>query len=169
MQRVSKIIIMLIISILTFVSILVVNENYKLKERADSVKHSITLSQIQWDLVQLEGAIAYQIEIHWILPSHVSEKVGDVLQDIMVIREVNSGISVLSKKDEEYLDSLYHRLSDYSHDNMVEPLNELSQNEIEKLIKLRRALRDVGWGVGYSNSGHWDSFIEKLIKLLPQI
>jgi hypothetical protein len=52
---------------------------------------------------------------------------------------------------------------------MVEPLNELSQTEIDKLIQLRKALHDVEWGVGFSNSGHWDSFIEKLIKLLPQI
>jgi hypothetical protein len=32
-------------------------------------------------------------------PSHVSEKVGDVLQDIMVILEVNSGIGVLSEQE----------------------------------------------------------------------
>jgi hypothetical protein len=160
---------MLFISILTIISILVVNENYKLRERVDSVKHTLTLSQIQWDLVQLEGAIANQIETQWMQPSHVSEKVGDVLQDIMVILEVNSGISVLSEQEKDYLNSLYHSLSDYPNDNMVEPLNDLSQTEIDKLIQLRKALRDVEWGVGFSNSGHWDSFIEKLIKLLPQI
>jgi hypothetical protein len=62
LQRVSRIIMMLLISILTVISILVVNENYKLRERVDSVKHTLTLSQIQWDFVQLEGAIANQIE-----------------------------------------------------------------------------------------------------------
>lgn len=52
---------------------------------------------------------------------------------------------------------------------MVEPINELSQEETDKFIQLQKALRDVEWGIGFSNSGHWDSFMDKLVKLLPQI
>lgn len=157
------------IAMLAATSIILMKENRDLKVQVDSVKNSLHFSQIQWDFVQLEGAIAYQIKNRWEQPSHVREKVGDVLQDIMVILEVNSRVRFLSEEEKGYLDSLYWRLGKYPKDNMVKPINGLSQEETDKFIQLQKALRDVEWGIGFSNSGHWDSFIEKLIKLLPQI
>jgi Mg/Co/Ni transporter MgtE len=87
----------------------------------------------------------------------------------MVILKVTQRMNVLTEQEKVHLKSFYRKLSDYPDDNMVEPLNELSQDEIDKLVQLRQALRDVEWGIGFSNSGHWDSFMDKLIKLLPQI
>lgn len=169
MQKTTKMIVPILLAVLVVSLILAVNQNYKLKERVTSVKHELTLSQIQWDLDQLEGAIAYQIGSKWTQPSHVREKLGDVLQDIMVIRDLNSGAGFITNAESVLLNSLYDQLSNYPHDNMVEPINELSAEEIDKLLQLRGALRDVEWGIGFSNSGHWDSFIEKLEKLLPQL
>ena len=169
MNRKLLVTLLLIIGVLAITSIMLVNENNKLERRLESVKHLLPFSQIQWDLVQLEGAIAYQIENQWSQPSHVREKLGDVIQDIMVILEVTQGMNVLSKQEKDSLDIFYRKLSDYPADNMVKPTNELSQDEIDKLKQLRQALRDVEWGVGFSNTQHWDSFMDKLMKLLPNI
>lgn len=169
MPSVNKYVILTLIGILATTSILLAFENHNQKERLITVKHELPLSQIQWDLVQLEGAIAYQMENQWKQPSHVREKVGDVLQDIIVILQVDNGIRVLTEQEKVHLDRFHMKLSDYPKDNMVEPSNELSQTEIDQLIQLRKALRDVEWGVGFSNSGLWDSFMGKLTKLIPRL
>lgn len=158
-----------VLGLMIIITALLINENIKLKGKVDSIKHMLTFDQIQWNLIQLEAAISYQIETEWTLPSHAREKVGDVLQDILVIQRLNNAAGFLSKQEENELNSFYRKLSDYPHDNMVEPSSELSEFEIERLIQLRNALREVEWGVGYSNLAHWDSFLEKLQKLLPKI
>lgn len=165
----SKVIIGAVIVLMVIISVILMSENIKLRGKVDLIKHNLTFDQIQWSLVQLEGAISYQIDNEWSLPSHVREKVGDVLQDIMVIQRLNSAAGILSKQEENDLNSFYRKLSHYPHDNMVEPSSELSESEKEKLVQIRNALREVEWGIGYSNSAQWDSFLEKLQKLLPKI
>ncbi|WP_219838183.1 hypothetical protein [Paenibacillus sp. R14(2021)] len=71
MQKASRNKMLFVISLLIVFSVWVVNENFKLKEKVDTVKHRLTLSQIQWDLAQLDGAIANQIEAQWSQPSYV--------------------------------------------------------------------------------------------------
>lgn len=75
----------IVLAVATVVIINQMNENNRLREKLDSVKHVLPFSQIQYDLVQLEGAIAYQMQAQWKEPAHVREKVGDVMQDIMVL------------------------------------------------------------------------------------
>lgn len=159
----------IVLAVATVVIINQMNENNRLREKLDSVKHVLPFSQIQYDLVQLEGAIAYQMQAQWKEPAHVREKVGDVMQDIMVLMEVNAAIDMMSQQEKQDIQYFYNRILDYPRDNLVEPSNEISAAEQKELIHLREALKDAGWGIGLGNQAHWDSFIEKLRVLLPQL
>jgi hypothetical protein len=123
--------------------------------------------KIQSDLVQLESSIAFQMDQNWKNENNVIEKIEDVREEIGSLMTIGKDIGGLTSEHETDLWKLYNYLSKYP-DYSGYPNTVLSSDEKLMLEKLEKDLRDVGWGMNIGYSGGWESFSEKLNKLLNQ-
>src|SRR5690554_3936575 len=73
----------------------------------------IAFHAIQHNLVQLEGAIKYQIDVDWNDPYAVTEKLEDVLSGIQITMLTGENIRSLSKEQKNTLHSLLSYLNKY--------------------------------------------------------
>ncbi|MCZ8521941.1 MULTISPECIES: hypothetical protein [Paenibacillus] len=118
----------------------------------------------QNDLVELESAIAYEVEHEWKEESIILEKIEDVLQDLYTITATADEIGVLTEEQEAMLDHLRELLSGFPAYTGF-PNTELSDSQRKDLEKLADSLRRAGWGMNLSYSGDWQSF-ERSARLL---
>lgn len=120
---------------------------------------------ISGDIIQLEGAIMFQMDHQWSEPNSVVEKVEDVIESIGHTILLAKSLGELSEEDEAVL----VRLSDH-FEKMPEysgfPQHELNAAEKTMFEELRAKLRNVGWGMNISYSGKWDEVIQKANHLM---
>ncbi len=127
----------------------------------------VSFYSIQSNLVQLEGAIAYQNENGWGSEHHVIEKLDDVMEGIGVTYSVGSHSGVLNKEKEQVLWRLQDYLDDFVQDSGY-PNVTLNEEERGKFIKLGEHLRSVGWGMNRGYSGSWESLEQKTMDLIQR-
>lgn len=125
----------------------------------------IAFHAIQHNLVQLEGAIKYQIDMDWNDSYAVTEKLEDVLSGIQITMLTGENIRSLSKEQKNSLQSLLSYLHKYPKDSGY-PNKELSDIEKGNFVKLAENLNKAGWGMGNSYSSDWKSFSESVNKLV---
>lgn len=155
-------IVILVIIVIVF-SIQIYNRNIQ----AHTVMSEVGFRNITYNIIQLEGAIAFQMDNNWDEPSNVIEKVEDVVEGIFLTQKVGNDLRRLSTKDEEILVRLKHyfeMLPEYSGF----PNHEISEYEIRSFEELRRNLRDIGWGYNISYSNSWNELIEKANHLMSK-
>jgi hypothetical protein len=127
--------------------------------------YSQSTSRLQSDLVQLEGAIGYQIENDWQEGHTVIEKIEDVRESINEAMVTGKNIGLLSKAHENDLWQLYTYFSKYPTYTGF-PNTNLDNTEINELVELRDDLRSAGWGLNIGYSSDWDSLSEKILALI---
>lgn len=123
--------------------------------------------QVQTDLVELESAIRYQMDQNWQDDNVVLEKMEDIKEELNSFMKLGQTLGRLTKEQERELSILYNYVSKYPDYTGV-PNTVLSSTDRKKLEVLASNLPKAGWGMNISYSGDWDSFSEKLNKLLKQ-
>ena len=123
--------------------------------------------QVQTDLVELESAIRYQMDQNWQDDNVVLEKMEDIKEELNSFMKIGQTLGRLTKEQERELSILYNYVSKYPDYTGV-PNTVLSSTDRKKLEVLASNLPKAGWGMNISYSGDWDSFSEKLNKLLKQ-
>jgi len=138
---------------------------YHKDQASREVKSDLGFRLISNDLIQLEGAIMFQMDNGWFDPNNVIEKVEDVKESIHITMNVAGTLNELSSEDEAVLTRLadyFERFPDYSGF----PNHRLDQRELQRFEQLRRKLREAGWGMKIGYSSDWDELIEKANKLM---
>lgn len=120
----------------------------------------IFLTEVQDNLVRLDGLIAYNIDTNWSEPNLVTQKLGVILTGLYLGLENGKYLKVISKSDQIVLERLSYKLSRYPQDEQYEFV-ELTQKDKEKFESLRTKLRAVGLGMNISYSKSMDVFIDQ--------
>ncbi|WP_433922918.1 hypothetical protein [Paenibacillus taichungensis] len=153
------------ISILLVMIIVAISILYYQDDKLNEVKSDMGSRMIVSNIIQLEGAIMFQMQNNWNDPNNVIEKVEDVIEGLYMTRSVVDQFNKLSSEDDEVLMRLirfYERFPSYSGF----PNYSINEKEIKAFEKLRENLRDVAWGMNISYSSSWYELIEKAKKLM---
>ncbi|MGE7674525.1 hypothetical protein ACQKMV_13220 [Lysinibacillus sp. NPDC094403] len=132
------------------------------------VKEQVLVTEVQHNLVELEGLIKYQIDDNWSEPNLVTTKLGDVLNGIWLGMTTGKQLGTLSKSDNEVLEHLYSKLSQFPKDELYKFV-DLTEEDKKNFEELRETLREVGLGINISISTNMDSFINQAEKLNKNI
>lgn len=124
------------------------------------VKEQVLITEVQNNLVELEGLIAYQSDDHWSEPNLVTTELGDVLNGIRLGMTTGEQLGTLSKSDKEILEHLYSKLSQYPNDELYSFI-DLTEEDKKNFEGLRKTLREVGLGLNITISGNMNSFMSK--------
>lgn len=152
----------IIISVIA--SVLLVAYFYlKINHAADAYANLTTA--LQSDIVQLEGAIDYQIENNWHDQNNVIEKIEDVRESINYLMVTGKNLGIISQRQEEDLWKLERFFVKYPTYTGF-PNMELSEQEIKQLIELKDKLRYAGWGMNIGYGSDWSSLSQKTALLL---
>ncbi|ALC90638.1 hypothetical protein AM500_13220 [Bacillus sp. FJAT-18017] len=124
------------------------------------VKEQVLLTEVQYNLVELEGVIANQSEKNWPEPNLVTTKLGDVLNGILLGKTTGEQLGILSENDEIILSTLYTKLSRYPNDELYSFI-DVSEEGKKNFEELREVLREAGLGLNISISASMDSFMKQ--------
>jgi hypothetical protein len=82
------------------------------------VKEQVLITEVQSNLVELEGLIASQIEDNWSEPNLVTTELGDVLNGIWLGKTTGKQLGTLTYSDQRILEHLYSKLNQYPNDKL---------------------------------------------------
>lgn len=128
------------------------------------VKEQVLVTEIQANLIVLEGLIARQHEDHWSEPHMVTTALEDVLNGIFLSMNTGEQLGIMSKHEEEILIHLYSKLNQYPYGFV-----DLTEEDKKNFEKLREILRDVGLGINMSISANSDTFMNQAETLYKKI
>ncbi|WP_078427627.1 hypothetical protein [Alkalihalobacterium alkalinitrilicum] len=128
----------------------------------------IFLTEVQHNLVELEGLIANQSDDNWSEPNLVTTQLGDILNGIWLGMTTGEQLSTLSRSDKEILHNLYYKLKQYPNDKLYS-FAELSQEDQENFEELQQMLRDAGLGLNIQVSANMNYFMNQAEKLEKNI
>ena len=132
------------------------------------VKEQVVVTEVQSNLVQLEGLIAYQVGDDWSEPNLVTTKLGDILNGIWLGMTTGEQLGTLSKGDKKILESLYFKLQQYPNDELYSFAN-LTEEDKQNFKDLREMLREVGLGLNITYSPDMDFFMSQAEALSEKI
>jgi hypothetical protein len=158
MKKYKRIIIISIIINISLVSYLLLNRNH-----LNNVYSNLSL-RLQGDLVQLEGAIDYQIKNDWKEVDTVIEKLEDIREGINFLMVTGKDLGLITKSQENDLWRLYRYFSNFPTYSGY-PNTKIDNSDKEKLIMLHEDLRSAGWGMNLGYSSDWGSFRNKINEL----
>ncbi|WHX40810.1 hypothetical protein QNH36_01125 [Mesobacillus sp. AQ2] len=124
------------------------------------VKEQVLVTEVQNNLVELEGLIAHQMDDEWPEPNLVTAKLDDVLNGIWLGITTGEQLGTLSENDKEVLGHLYSKLNQYPHDELYS-FTELTEEDKQNFEDLRKTLREVGLGLKLTISANMDSFMSQ--------
>ncbi|RFB13532.1 hypothetical protein DZB84_16295 [Bacillus sp. HNG] len=150
---------------LNIILIAVVAWNYM---KMNFVMDQVVLTEVQINLVELEGLIKYQMEDNWSNPNVVTAELRDILDGISLGITTGEQLGTISERDKVILTKLYHRLYQYPTDELyrLATVTEIDQKNFEEL---REILRDAGFGLNLQVGVEFEYFIEKAEKLEKNI
>lgn len=131
-------------------------------------KEQVFVTEVQQNLVELEGLIVNQSDDDWSEPNLVTTKLGDVLNGIWLGMATGEQLGTLSKSDKEILNNLYYKLKQYPNDELYSFV-DLTQVDKENFEELREMLRDAGLGLNIQVSGKMQYFMNQAEKLEKSI
>ena len=132
------------------------------------VKEQVLLTEIQKNLVELEGLIGNQTKNNWSEPNLVTVELGNVLNGIELGMTTGNQLGMLSNHDREILNKLYSKLNQYPNDQLYSFV-ELTEKDIASFEELRGILREAGFGLNIQVNGNMKSFINQAKKLEKNI
>jgi hypothetical protein len=124
------------------------------------VKEQVLLTEVQQNLVELEGLIAHQTENNWSNPNLVTTELGDILNGIWLGKTTGNQLGTLSDHDKEILNQLYFKLNQYPNDKLYRFV-DLTEKDKEDFEELRGILRDAGFGLNIQVNGNMKYFINQ--------
>ncbi|WP_404450163.1 hypothetical protein LG307_10205 [Sutcliffiella horikoshii] len=139
-------------------------ENLKINFTAEQV----LLTEVQNNLVELEGLIAHQIEDDWSEPNLVTAELEDILNGIWLGMTTVEQLGALSESDKVTLSQLHSNLRQYPYDEIYSFAN-VTDEDIKNFEELRGILRDVGLGLNISINANKDSFMAQANALNKKI
>jgi len=148
------------ILLLVFVVLAIIKMNF--------VKEQVIVTQIQTNLVELEGLIAHQIDSNWFEPNLVTTELRDVLNGILLGMTTGEQLGMLSRSDKETLERLYSKLNQYPKDDLYSFAN-LTEEDKKNFEDLRKTLRDVGLGLNMTIGANMNSFMSQAKALNEKI
>ncbi|WP_018930720.1 hypothetical protein [Gracilibacillus lacisalsi] len=128
------------------------------------VKEQVLLTEVQYNLVELEGLIAHQSENNWSEPNLVTTELRDILEGISLGITTGEQLGTLSNSDKQTLNRLYSKLHQYPNDELYRFV-DLTEDDKKNFEQLREMLRDVGLGLNMSISSSMDSFMKQAEEL----
>ena len=132
------------------------------------VNEQVLLTEVQYNLVELDGLIGYQIDESWSEPNMVTIELSEVLNGLSLGITTGEQLGTLSKSDKEILQKLYSRLSQFPKHELYR-FGDLTEEDKKNFEDLREALREVGLGLNITISVSMDSFIIKAEELVDKI
>jgi len=132
--------------------------------KTNFVKEQVFLTEVQLNLVELEGLIAYQMDNDWSEPNLVTTGLGAVLKGIWLGITTGEQLGTLSKGDKEILNDLYYKLNQYPTDELYS-FTDLSEEDKQNFEDLRKNLRNVGLGLNISVSVDMKYFLKQADEL----
>lgn len=132
------------------------------------VKEQVLVTEVQKNLVELEGLIANQSDDNWSEPNLVTTELGDVLNGIWLGMTTGKQLGTLSKSDKEILEHLYSKLNQYPKDELYSFV-DLTEEDKKNFADLRETLREVGLGLNITISANMDSFMSQAVALNEKI
>ncbi|WP_254782435.1 hypothetical protein [Bacillus sp. OK048] len=124
------------------------------------VKEQVLVTEVQNNLVELEGLIANQIDENWSEPNLVTTELGDILNGIWLGMTTGKQLGMLSKSDKIILEDLYSKLNQFPNDELYS-FADLTEKDEQNFEDLRKALREVGLGLNITISAKMDSFMSQ--------
>lgn len=132
------------------------------------VKEQVFITEVQYNLVELEGLIENQIDDNWSEPNLVTTKLGDVMNGIWLGMTTGKQLGTFSKSDNDILELLYSKLNQYPKDELYRFV-DLTEEDKKNFEELRETLREVGLGLNITISANMDSIINQAEKLNEKI
>jgi len=132
------------------------------------VKDQVILTEVQHNLVELEGLIEHQKKNNWSEPNLVTTELGDILNGIWLGRTTGRQLGALSKSDQEILNDLYAKLNQFPSDELYK-FADLTEEDKENFEKLQESLREVGLGMRITIKADRKYFINQAEKLAEKI
>lgn len=132
------------------------------------VKEQVLVTEVQNNLVELEGLIANQIDNNWSEPNLVTTELGDVLNGIWLGMTTGKQLGTLSKSDKEILEHLYYKLNQLPK-NELYSFVDLTDEDKKNFEDLRETLREVGLGLNITISANMNSFMKQAKALNEKI
>lgn len=129
------------------------------------VHRELFYSEVQYNLVELDGLIEQQKMKNWPEPNLVTTQLGDVLNGLEVATNSGKYSGWLSNNDRMIMERLNNALRQYPHDGLYK-FSVLTQSDKSDFEDLQSKLQDVGFGMNMTISNDWESFINKSDKLL---
>ncbi|WP_091222616.1 hypothetical protein [Paenibacillus sp. BC26] len=136
--------------------------------RINFVKEQILVTEVQTNLVELEGLISNQVAHHWSEPNLVTVELGDVLNGIWLGITSGGQLGTLSKRDKNILSKLYNKLSYFPHDELYK-FADLTEEDKVNYEELQKKLREVGLGLNMQVSVGFNNFISQAAELVEKI
>lgn len=124
------------------------------------VKEQVLVTEVQSNLVELEGLIANQMNDNWSEPNLVTTELDDVLNGIWLGVTTGKQLGTLSKSDKKILEHLYSQLNQYPNDELYS-FSDLTEEDKQNFEDLRETLREVGLGLNITLSANIDSFMSQ--------
>ncbi|WP_442599848.1 hypothetical protein [Neobacillus sp. D3-1R] len=125
-------------------------------------------TEVQDNLVELEGLIAHQKEDNWSEPNLVTTELGDVLEGIYVGLSNGKYLRTISNQDREVLEKLAAKLRQYPTDELYQ-FSSLTEQDQRNFEELQKKLRKAGLGLRITISNNWDSFMYSVKELENEI
>lgn len=132
------------------------------------VKEEVLVTEVQNNLVELEGLIANQSSDNWSEPNFVTTELGDILNGIWLGMTTGKQLATLSKSDKEILEQLYYKLNQYPNDELYSFV-DLTEKDKKNFEDLRETLSEVGLGLNVTISANMDSFMRQAEALNEKI
>ena len=124
------------------------------------VHGQILVTEVQSNLVELEGLIANQMNNNWSEPNLVTTELGDVLNGIWPGLTTAQQLGTLSESDKKTLGQLHSKLVQYPNDELYR-FAILTEQDKRNFENLREILREVGLGLNITISANKKSFMNQ--------
>lgn len=136
---------------------------YRQNERMGMAKDDLAFVLIASRMVQLEGAIGYQVQEGWTTPSHATEKIEDVSAGLGTVMKIADTLGNLTESERDVLLHSLEYISQF-REYSVYP-GPVDEYKLKALEELRNRLRQAGWGMGIGYSGSWTIVLQQLKEL----
>lgn len=134
--------------------------------KLDTAYYSLKFRNIEFNLVELEGAIQFQKNNNWTNPFAVTEKVQDIIEGINITLIVSKDMGNLTKENEDALIRLLNIISKYDkYGDFPDGIKMFNTQDENDFIKLGNDLRKVSWGMNLSFGKNDNEFKEAVNNL----
>ena len=160
----KKIVLFLMVIIIGAIVFLVTSKIYN--NNLETAYYSLKFRNIEFNLVELEGAIEFQEDNNWTNSFAVTEKVQDVIEGINITLIVSKEMGYLTEENEDVLNRLLKIISKYDkYGDFPNESKMFNMEDKNAFSKLGNDLKKVSWGMDSSFGKNDNEFKEAINNL----